>query len=88
MKHLMCLKMQSMNVMKYIKSNLDHSIKDILWSETIDKNLIHQTKYTQPALFVVEYALSKLWMSVGVQPTALIGHSIGEIGCLNDCKCY
>ncbi|HPN18110.1 MAG TPA: type I polyketide synthase [Chitinophagales bacterium] len=62
-----------------IKSNLDHSIKDILWSETIDRNLIHQTKYTQPALFVVEYAMSKLWMSVGVQPTALIGHSIGEL---------
>jgi acyl transferase domain-containing protein len=62
-----------------IKSNLDHSIKDILWSETIDRNLIHQTKYTQPALFVVEYAMSKLWISVGVQPTALIGHSIGEL---------
>ena len=62
-----------------IKSNLDHSIKDILWSETIDRNLIHQTKYTQPVLFVVEYAMSKLWMSVGVQPTALIGHSIGEL---------
>ncbi len=63
-----------------LKSNLDYSIKDILWSEAIpDKNLIHQTKYTQPGLFVVEYALSKLWMSVGVQPSALIGHSIGEI---------
>ena len=58
---------------------LDHSIKDILWSDKIDKNLIHQTKYTQPALFVVEYALSKMWMSFGVQPSALIGHSIGEI---------
>ncbi|MCC6582729.1 MAG: acyltransferase domain-containing protein [Chitinophagales bacterium] len=63
-----------------IKLNLEHSIKDVLWSDTIpDKNLIHQTKYTQPGLFVVEYAISKLWMSVGVQPTALIGHSIGEI---------
>ncbi len=62
-----------------MKSNLEHSIKDILWSETIDKNLIHQTKYTQPALFVIEYALSKLWMSFGVKPSALIGHSIGEL---------
>lgn len=62
-----------------IKSNLGHSIKDILWNDTIDKNLIHQTKYTQPALFVVEYALSKLWMSFGVQPSVLIGHSIGEL---------
>ena len=63
-----------------LKSNLDYSIKDVLWGNTIpDKNLIHQTKYTQPGLFVVEYALSKLWMSVGVQPSVLIGHSIGEI---------
>lgn len=62
-----------------IQSHLGHSIKDILWSDSIDKNIIHQTKYTQPALFVVEYALSKLWMSMGVQPAALIGHSIGEI---------
>lgn len=39
---------------------------------------IKQTSITQPALFAVEYALAKLWMSWGVQPAALIGHSIGE----------
>jgi acyl transferase domain-containing protein len=37
-----------------------------------------QTCFTQPALFVVEYALAKLWQSWGVQPQAMIGHSIGE----------
>ena len=37
-----------------------------------------QTKYTQPALFVVEYALAKLWMEWGIRPQAMIGHSIGE----------
>lgn len=62
-----------------LKPHLEFSIKDILWGAGIDKNLLHQTKYTQPALFVVEYALAKLWMSVGVQPSVLIGHSIGEI---------
>jgi acyl transferase domain-containing protein/thioesterase domain-containing protein len=31
-----------------------------------------------PALFITEYALAKLWMSWGLQPTALLGHSMGE----------
>ena len=37
-----------------------------------------QTRLTQPALFVIEYALAKLWMSWGIQPAAMIGHSVGE----------
>ena len=39
---------------------------------------LRHTSITQPALFVVEYALAKLWESWGVRPTAMIGHSLGE----------
>nr|VFJ44904.1 MAG: Acyl transferase domain-containing protein [Candidatus Kentron sp. FM]VFJ45309.1 MAG: Acyl transferase domain-containing protein [Candidatus Kentron sp. FM]VFK05811.1 MAG: Acyl transferase domain-containing protein [Candidatus Kentron sp. FM] len=39
---------------------------------------LQQTAFTQPALFVIEYALAKLWMAWGIQPSAMIGHSIGE----------
>lgn len=39
---------------------------------------INETKYTQPLLFVIEYALSKQLMHWGIQPYAMIGHSIGE----------
>ncbi|MCE7987528.1 MAG: SDR family NAD(P)-dependent oxidoreductase [Caldilinea sp. CFX5] len=39
---------------------------------------LQQTEIAQPALFVIEYALAQLWMSWGVTPVALLGHSIGE----------
>jgi amino acid adenylation domain-containing protein/non-ribosomal peptide synthase protein (TIGR01720 family) len=39
---------------------------------------LRQTALAQPALFVVEYALARLWMSWGVRPEAMLGHSVGE----------
>lgn len=39
---------------------------------------IHRTLLAQPALFVIEYALAKLWMSWGIVPESLMGYSIGE----------
>lgn len=39
---------------------------------------LQNTAVTQPALFTIEYALAKLWHSWGLQPEAMIGHSIGE----------
>jgi phthiocerol/phenolphthiocerol synthesis type-I polyketide synthase E len=39
---------------------------------------IGRTAVTQPALFVVEYAMARLWMEWGVRPEAMIGHSVGE----------
>jgi acyl transferase domain-containing protein len=39
---------------------------------------LRQTRLTQPALFVIEYALARLWMAWGFEPVAMIGHSVGE----------
>jgi amino acid adenylation domain-containing protein len=59
--------------------HLDVKFIEILFSEDEEQDpLINQTKYTQPALFTVGYALAKLLMHWGVKPDALIGHSIGE----------
>ena len=45
--------------------------------ESADQRLA-ETALTQPALFAVEYALARLWMSWGVTPASMIGHSLGE----------
>jgi phthiocerol/phenolphthiocerol synthesis type-I polyketide synthase E len=40
--------------------------------------VLRDTQVAQPALFVIEYALAKVWLKWGVLPYAMIGHSIGE----------
>lgn len=45
--------------------------------ETLDKQLT-QTQYAQPCIFAIEYALAQWWISLGVNPAALVGHSAGE----------
>jgi amino acid adenylation domain-containing protein len=39
---------------------------------------LDETRVAHPAVFVIEYALAKLWTSWGVKPAALLGHSLGE----------
>ena len=39
---------------------------------------LRRTAVAQPAIFVTEYAMAQLWLSWGVSPRAMIGHSVGE----------
>ena len=43
-----------------------------------DASKLNQTLFAQPALFTIEYALARLWQSLGVTPDAIVGHSMGE----------
>ncbi|MFH8990129.1 SDR family NAD(P)-dependent oxidoreductase [Streptomyces sp. NPDC017940] len=59
--------------------HVQRSVRDLVLGRGEDLHDIEQTRYTQPALFTLEYALARLWLSWGVKPTVLIGHSIGEV---------
>ncbi|BBD60568.1 beta-ketoacyl synthase [Nostoc sp. HK-01] len=61
-----------------LKPHLNLDLREVLYPQATQTPELTQTAIAQPALFVIEYALAKLWMSWGVHPEAMIGHSIGE----------
>ncbi|MEO8425663.1 MAG: type I polyketide synthase [Verrucomicrobiota bacterium] len=67
---------------KLLEPILGLDLRTILYpleeNEEEARRQLTQTFVTQPALFVMEYALAKLWVSWGVRPQAVIGHSVGE----------
>ena len=61
-----------------LRDSLDLPLLSVLYPENADSPHLHQTAYTQPALFALEYALAQLWQSYGIIPDAVMGHSVGE----------
>jgi len=64
-----------------LRASLGFDLREVIFAETGDEaaaERLAQTSVTQPALFVIEYALAQLWMEWGLTPSAMIGHSIGE----------
>ncbi|MBT9588632.1 acyltransferase domain-containing protein [bacterium] len=50
----------------------------VLYPAQDQASTLDETAWTQPALFAIEYALAQLWRSWGVEPSAVLGHSVGE----------
>jgi non-ribosomal peptide synthase protein (TIGR01720 family) len=68
--------------LEHLKRRHDLDLKPLLYpanpqDEQVARKL-EQTAITQPALFAVEYALARQLMAWGLQPEAMIGHSVGE----------
>ncbi|MBD2800447.1 SDR family NAD(P)-dependent oxidoreductase [Xenorhabdus sp. M] len=58
--------------------HLGESLKEKWFTDGIS-NELQKTKYAQPAIFIVEYALARCLMELGVQPSSLLGYSFGEL---------
>ena len=67
------------------KRFMTEDLREIMFAESLDdsqrqqmQDRLAETWLTQPALCIIELALARLWQRCGVQPKAVIGHSIGE----------
>ena len=63
-------------VAELMSGELDQPLLSIMWGD--NSALLDETQYTQPAIFALQYALTQLWSSLGVQAACVTGHSIGE----------
>ena len=71
-----------------LRPHLDRPLIDIIYPDLKDNPdnsnsgsrpaHLTETVYTQPALFALEYYLVEMWKSWGIEPNAVMGHSVGE----------
>lgn len=78
----------------YLLPFLDRDLRTVLYpipgKEESAVEILGQTAFTQPALFVVECALAQWWNKLGIRPAAMLGHSLGEVvaACISGVFCY
>ena len=65
-----------------LRPHLGEDLRELLYPQkgALDgaSRRVTDTIVAQPAIFTIEYALAQLWMSWGIRPQAMLGHSIGE----------
>ena len=66
---------------RLLEPHLGLDLRTLLFPRAVDdatRRQLDEMRYALPAIFVVELALARLWTSWGIEPSALIGHSLGE----------
>jgi acyl transferase domain-containing protein len=61
-----------------LRAHLDQPLLELLYPADGRPRPLDQTVYTQPVTFAIDYCLAQLWLAWGIEPAAVIGHSVGE----------
>ena len=68
--------------LEILQPKLDYDIRALWLPDPEDRAVadaaLKKPSVQLPLIMIIEYALAQLWMSWGVQPEALVGHSMGE----------
>jgi len=59
-------------------AHLDRGLLDVIFTPAGSGSPINETVWAQPVNFAIEVSLAALWRSWGIEPVALLGHSLGE----------
>lgn len=63
---------------RLLDGKLARPLESLLYPGDDDATALDDTANTQPALFSVEYSLARMMQSWGIEPSAVLGHSVGE----------
>ena len=55
------------------------SLLDVMFGRAEGEGELEDTAWEQPALYALECALTALWTSLGIRPSVVVGHSVGEL---------
>jgi acyl transferase domain-containing protein/acyl carrier protein len=61
----------------FLCDELKRPLLDVMFNKE-NSGELDETGYTQPALYALETGLAALWISWGIKPDAVLGHSVGE----------
>jgi len=62
-----------------LAAELDRPLLSVMFGDGDDGARLDHMAYMQPALFALEYAVTELWRSWGLEPGVVVGHSLGEL---------
>jgi acyl transferase domain-containing protein/acyl carrier protein/ribosomal protein S18 acetylase RimI-like enzyme len=66
------------NCCELLRGELPFPLQDLIYPPRGQQPLLNDTAITQPALFAIEYSLARMLQAWGIDPAAVMGHSVGE----------